>query len=264
MSKIQSFGTKGKLRDNEILAFGREIEAEVKNGSPSTLLVASSFLDFQNALQTYDDSIVGVSKSVLTSEMDVADGERDNFYAGINEQIYTGTRHFEAEKRAAAIRLSSVRDTFIGGQNRGYVDQTGFTYNFIQELTSDAHKADVETLGLTGWVTHLKSANDHCALLESRRNAERAERPAKGATVVARRTFEHAYDALVERFNALALINGDELYTQLFGWWNACIDRYRVLISNRLGAGKGGITGGGSSTPSTPSTPPSEDRPEIE
>ena len=263
MSKIQTFGTKGKLRDNECLAFGREVEAEVENGNSSTLLVASTFLEFQNALQAFDDTIVGVAKSAITTEMDRADAERDNFYSGINEQIATAMRHFDAKIKAAAVHLSPLRDAFIGGQNRGYADQTGFTYNFIQELTSDAHKADVETLGLTDWVAHLKTANDRCALLDSQRNAERAGHPTKGATVEARRIFEHAYDALVERFNALALINGDELYATLFAWWNACVDRYRVLISNRLGAGKGGTTGGGSSTPTT-SSPPSEDRPEIE
>lgn len=259
MIKIQSFGTKGKLRNNESLAFGREVEEKVKAADPSTLLVEAVFSNFQNLLQVYDDSIVGVIKSAYTVEMEEADVERDNFYIGVNEQIRTATRHFDAVKKAAALRLIPLSDTYAGGQSRAYADETGFTYNFIQELTSDAHKADVETLGLTDWVTHLKTANDRCAQLDSERTAERSGRPAKGAVVPARSAYEHAYDELVERFNALALVNGEDLYAELFAWWNACIDRYRVIISNRLGAGKGGATGGGSSTPSKPA----EERPEI-
>ena len=267
MAKIQSFGTKGKLRNNESLAFGREIETKVQEGDLAELNVVEDFAAFQAALQIFDDSIVGVTKSVLTAEIKDADATSDYLYTGINEQIRIATHHFDPLKKAAGLRLMGVVGTYTDGQNRSYADQIGFTYNFIQELTSDAHKADVQTLGLTEWVENLKKSNNHCAELLGQRTTEKAGKAPKGAVVPARSGFEHAYDALVERFNALAMVYGDARYVTLFAWWNACIDRYRVLISNRLGAGNGGATGGGSSTPSTPSspsTPPSGDRPEIE
>lgn len=265
MAKIQSFGTQGRLRNNEILAFAREVEAKVQGGDPINLNVVEDFAAFQAALQIFDDSIVGVTKSVLTNEIKDADTTSDYLYTGINEQIRIATHHFDPIKKTAAIRLMGVVDTYTGGQNRSYADQIGFTYNFIQELTSDAHKADVETLGLVEWVENLKKSNNHCAELLGQRTTEKAGKAPKGSVVPARSSYEHAYNALVDRFNALAMVYGDARYTTLFAWWNACIDRYRVLISSHLGAGKGGATGGGSgsSSTSTPDTP-SEDRPEIE
>ncbi|WP_293664288.1 DUF6261 family protein [uncultured Parabacteroides sp.] len=249
MSKIQSFGTKTRLKVNELLAFGREIEAAIVERNADTLKITDVFAEYQTKLQVLDDGIVIVAKSAYTAEMNTAGAYRNNIHIGIIEHIRTGMRHFKADIKEGATRLQPLVSTYTGAQTRGFDDQTGFEYNFIQELESDKYKADITLLGLDEWVAELKRANDQCALLTSNRSKEKSEKAVKNSTTINRPIFEKTYDALVEYLNALALINGDTLYTELFSWWNARIDHYRVVISNNLGAGKGGQTGGGNKPP---------------
>ncbi|MCD7848850.1 MAG: DUF6261 family protein [Parabacteroides sp.] len=239
MSKIQSFGTKTRLKVNELLAFGREIEAAIVEKDASTLKVTDAFTEYQTKLQALDDGIVIVAKSAAyTAEMNTAGAYRNNIHIGIIENIRTGMRHFKVDIKEAAARLQPLVSTYTGAQTRGFDDQTGFEYNFIQELESDKYKADITLLGLDEWVAELKKANEQCALLTSNRSKEKSEKAVKSSTTINRPVFEKTYDALVEYLNALALVNGDTLCTELFSWWNARIDHYRVVISNNLGPEK--------------------------
>ena len=82
MAKIQSI-PKSKLRNNEWLATGRAIEKKIIAAGTSELGVSTQFETFQKALQAYDDSLVKISKSVWTSEMETGDGERDRLESSI-------------------------------------------------------------------------------------------------------------------------------------------------------------------------------------
>ena len=72
---------------------------------------------------------------------------------------------------------------------------------------------------------------------------------------------DKAYRSLVERINALALVNGEEEYADLITRWNTRIDAYRNAISRRLGAGKGGNTGGSENQPTEPTEPTEPEEP---
>lgn len=250
MLKIQTFGTKSRLMNNQYLAFGRAFEVAVKDANPIVLDVADVFTAYCIALERYDNSIVRVASSALTHEMTAADAERDNLYVGLLEQLRIAERHFEEAHRAAGLRLKPVEQAFKGGQKRSYDDQTGFTTNLVQELKSDKYKADIETLELTAWVTRLETANKRCADLASGRLDERKNRLVTGKTADTRPLCDAAYDAVVERINALTVVKGEASYADLIHYINTLIDHYRVVLSSRLGAGKGGQTSGGGNVPS--------------
>lgn len=244
--KIQNF-PKSQLRQNEWLDTGRAIEKKITEAGAAALGVEAAFATFQEKLQAYDDSLVKLSKSAFTAEMKDEDHRRDMCETGLLDQIRVGATHFVEEKRAAGTRLMVVASRFRETTQLSFNDQTGMVDNLIQKLRSDEFAADVATLGLTEWVDQLETINNRCAELANKR---RAETGVRNATLKARDTrpaFEAAYDALVERLNALALVNGEEKYADLFRWWNAMIDEYRVAISLRSGKGKGGQTEGGAS-----------------
>lgn len=253
MSIIQVFGTKTRLRNNELLAFGREIETAILEKGADTLKITDIFAEYQTKLQILDNGIIKVTKSAYTADMVIARKLRNNLHISIMGYIRLGKYHYIQEKKEAALRLSPLLKIFTGIQNKGFDDQTGFEYNFIQKLTSETYKADVELLNLTEWVKELQKINEKCALLTSKRSEEAAQKAIKGFTEANRPVFENMYEALVDFLNSLARINGDELYADLFAWWNARIDHYRVVISNHLGAGKGGQTGAGNKPPVTTS-----------
>lgn len=264
MAKIQTFGTKTRLKNNESLTFGREVESAIEAKGAAVLVIDDLFPDYKEKLQAFDDSIVNIAKSFYTSQMNEANKKRGNLHVAIITQIKNFLRHFKPDKRSAAERLMIFTDTFVGAQRRSFDDQTSFINNFLQELSSDKYKDDVTLVELDDWMKELKKVNDLCSSLTIKRTEEYSVKSGKGSTEVTRPTYEKAYNTLVEKLNALAIVNGDEKYAELFAWWNARIDHYRVVISNNLGAGMGGKTSIGTTRPSTPGKGEEEDRPVIE
>lgn len=264
MVKIQGFGTKSRLKNNECLTFGREIETAVETKGTEALGISDIFPEYKDKLQSFDDSIVNINKSSYTNQMNDANNLRGNYFIAIIAEMKNGLRHYDKEKLAAAERLKTLTDTFIGAQKRSFDDQTSFINNFLQELASDQYKGDATLLGLDPWTAELKKANDLCAALTLKRTKERSEKTGKGSTEMTRPAFEKMYVAVVEKLNALAIVNGDEKYAELFAWWNSRIDHYRVVISNNLGAGMGGKTSTGTTRPPKPAKEEPGDRPEIE
>ncbi|WP_459187134.1 DUF6261 family protein [Parabacteroides sp. APC149_11_2_Y6] len=251
MAKIQNF-PKSRLRNNELLAAGRAIELQIQSAGASGLGVTVPFENFQKALQAYDDSLVKLTKSALTAEMETTDKKRDSLQTAILDQIRTFVNHFDADKQAAAKRLIPFADKYKNTTRLSFNDQTGMTENFIQAAESDAMKADFATLGLTTWIGELKKANAECAALSDARRSESGQRNTPQKSIDTRPAFDAAYEALVEALNALALVNGETKYLELFTWWNAMIDEFRVSVSLRLGKGKGGKTDSGSSNRPNP------------
>ena len=253
MAKIQNF-PKSRLRNNEWLAAGRAIELQIQTAGASALGVTVPFENFQNALQAYDDSLVKLTKSALTAEMGAADKKRDAMQSAILDQIRTFANHFDIDKQTAAKRLIPLADKYKGTIYLSFNDQTGMTENLIQAAESDAMKADFAILGLTAWVDELKKANAECAALSDARRIESGQRNTPQKSTETRPAFDAAYEALVEALNALALVNGDSKYLELFTWWNAMIDEFRVSVSLRFGKGKGGKIDSGSSNRPNPDT----------
>lgn len=265
MAKIQKM-PKSRLRNNELLAFGRSVENKILSIGASELSVESYFTTFQEALQAYDDSILRVIKSALTAEMETVDKTRNSMQSGLFSQIRTFTNHYDAEAKAAALRLIPLIDRFKGTTQVSYNDQTGLIYNLVQQAESDTYKDDIATLGLTDWVAELKKINQQCEDLTNARREEKGERNMTLKVSQTRPDLEAAYDKLVNVLNAYAIVDGDEKYLSLFAWWNAVIDEYRVIFSLRYGKGEGGQTDSGSSnqpeTGTEEETPSEDDKPE--
>ncbi|MCS2894607.1 DUF6261 family protein [Parabacteroides faecis] len=266
MANIQTFAPITRLRSNELLTFGRAIETKIEEAGADTLQIAPIFTIYQTTLQEVDDSIMRIRKSTYTPEMTAADNERDYTQSGLLGQIDIFQRHYDPTLKAHAVSLYPVYNAFKGKTQISYEEQTGVTDNLIQELESDKYKAAVAALGLTGWVADLKTKNQVCKTLSATRITETGTRNTSPKLEESRKLFQKAYKDIVTRLNALAEVNGDTPYLALFAWWNALIDRNRTLISNRLGAGKGGNTSKGDNDRPviTPEEGGGGDRPEIE
>lgn len=249
--KIQSFNTR-TLLNNQHLTFMREFEALILEKTATTLDVVQLFDEFQTTLQTEDDGILLITKSALTEDMQTADMDRDNLLIGAINHCRSAERHFKADYKAAAMRLKVLNDAYSDAYKAGFDDETSRLRNYIQEVRSEKYKADADLIGLTEWMDPIETANERCAQLADQRNTEKRDKALVGKVKDLRFKLDSVYRKLVERINALTLINGDEKYADLITRWNTRIDHYRVSISQRLGAKKGGSTGNGDNTPTPP------------
>lgn len=260
--KIQSFNNRNLL-NNQHLTFHREFEALITEKNATTLDVATAFAAYQAAIEAEDAAMMKVVKSAITDEKEAADMKRDELLTGSFELIRVTTKHFDATKCAAAKRLAALLSTYQGSDRAEYNDETSRIRNYIQELRSEKYTADATAIGLTEWVEALEDANEACATLADQYNTEQRDKNAAGKVRTLRLATDKAYRALVERINALTLLNGDEKYADLITRWNTRIDAYRNAISRRLGSGAGGSTGSGDNTPTEPTEPeePEDERP---
>lgn len=244
-----------KLLNNQHLTFHREFEALVEEKTAIVLGVETAHEAYQAAIGNEDAAMMKVAKSAITGEKEEADRERDRLFVGSLETIRISLYHFDPETKAAGTRLSALLTTFQGSDKAEYDDETSRIRNFIQEIRSDKYSADATTIGLTPWMAPLEVANERCAGLADKFNTEQRDKNAVGKVRAVRILTDAEYKKMVERINALTLINGDEKYADLITRWNTRIDYYRNSISRRLGAGKGGSTGGADNTPTQPDKP---------
>ena len=268
MANIQNFPQKSKLRLNELLSFGRALEEKLSASAfASDETVKEQIAGFVTVVQALDDSLMGGGKWLSTPEMVAADGRRDTAQSGLLAQIRVYSNHYDSTKQEPGERLSVLAYKFAASTRLAFEEQTSLVENLIQEAESDTYKAAIEALPeVKGWLGELREANAQCKVAAQKQVEERMRRNATEKAPFTRKAFNERYEALVKRFNSLAEVFGDAKYVDLFAWWNALIDRFRIMISARLGAGAGGKTDGGASArPTTPSvTPDPEPDPEPE
>lgn len=198
---------------NSILLYGEKLRTEL----PA----------FKTALDSEDAVLVLSRKSNKTDEIANADKARDNAYVGYKYTVkgftYLGSG---AQYEAAKVLTQHLTDYQIDTQ-MSLSRQTGLMTNFIEDLES-TYSEQVESLGLTPFVTMMKNGNEKVkAGLQSRDN-ERAGQT-KAAMLAARADTDAAYQTIVDKINALYLVdttNTDE-YATTIDEINAQIKRYR-------------------------------------
>jgi len=224
------------LRNNEELSFMNEVQTSVKAAGTDAqhLNVNDAFTAFDASLGAFKSSIVSIQKSAITTQMTEKDGNRDNLFIGICEQVRTGLRHFSDEKRKAAEALIPVIDTYQGVYARPFDEESGFINNFLQEMELEKYKVFIETLNLKEWFTQLDAANDECIALTSQRTADVQTREA-GEALKYRKALDITYNTLVMMINAQCMVNGEAKYKEVIDYINARIKHYEDVLAQRAG-----------------------------
>ena len=246
MAAIQDFSQIRRLRMNELLSFSRVLEEKLRQ-SPFTTheQIGRQIALFTRMVQDYDDSLMGGGRWHTSGELKAADQQRDNAQSCFLKQIRIYANHYDAERRAQGQLLAILAQKYADKTRISHSEQTSLVENLIQEAESERYWAAVAALPeLPGWLNALKAANVRFKAAMQKQVEERMRRSSKKKAKVTRASLQ----AMVTLFNAWAMVLGDADYVDLFAWWNALIDRYRVLISARLGAGVGGKTDSGAST----------------
>ena len=250
MAAIQDFSQIRRLRMNEFLSFSRVLEEKLRQ-SPFTTheQTGRQIALFAQMVQDYDDSLMGGGRWHTSGELKAADQQRDNAQSCFLKQIRIYANHYDAERQAQGQLLAILAQKYADKTRISHSEQTSLVENLIQEAESERYWAAVAALPeLPGWLNALKAANVRFKAAMQKQGEERMRRSSKKKAKVTRASLQKSYEALVTLFNAWAMVLGDADYVDLFAWWNALIDRYRVLISARLGAGVGGKTDSGAST----------------
>lgn len=202
--------------------------------------------NFKAAVTAEDEALKISQKSLLTDDIAKADSDRDTLYAGYKKAVEGFLAMPVADMAQAAKVLSQhIKDYKIN--TAGQLDkETGLLVNFITDLEGK-FSAQVNTLGLTAFVTNLKEANERVRTLTLQRTNEKMGITV-GALKTARTASDDAYRSLVKMVNALALVFGEKDYTSFIDYVNTEITHYKREVLNQKSTSpstSGGSTDGG-------------------
>ena len=238
--KISSI-TLSRLRNDAYFQYHTEFKELAEKLGTEALKIKPQFEAYLPLYEKVDLAFKKIVKSSITEQIQEADKARDNIWKGLVETNTTALRHFSNEVREAAKRLKIVFDTYGNIARKSLNEQTSATYNILQELEGK-YASDVAKAGLGEWVAELKSLNIAFAGLVR----ERVDEGSVKVDIVlkkARTQLDEAYYSIVERVNALVVVEGVADYEPFIRKLNISIAKYNLLAtqaSRRPGKRGGG------------------------
>ena len=176
-----------------------------------------------------------MQKNSLTQKANAADAVCDKALRGLFGHVKNQLNHFDPLVAEAAYGVNVICESFKDLPSRGRNSQTQGEEQLLNEL--EKVKADVETIGLTGWVNHLKDAHKAFLAVNTDRNAEDDAKPETNMRD-ARLSSDAAYKALVDRINAYITIDGGAIFDSFVTRLNGRIADYNTTIAQRKGRKK--------------------------
>ena len=231
-----------KLRNDAYFQFHTEFKELAEKLNPEALKIKPQFEAYLPRYEKVDLAFKKIVKSSITEQIQEADKARDNIWKGLVETNTTALRHFSNEVREAAKRLKIVFDTYGNIAIKSLNEQTSATYNILQDLESGKYAPDVAKAGLGEWVAELKRLNTAFAELMR----ERVDEGSVKVDIVlkkARTHLDEAYYSIVERVNALVVVEGVADYEAFIRKLNISIAKYNLLATQA--SKKPGKRGGG-------------------
>lgn len=242
MARIQS-APKTKMRISEFYYFSLFILNYLSASDFSVLKFKTAFNYFKEKFEGYDNSINKISKmdykkrsADMKKKLNKSRTGIFNIISGLSESAIADIQE------AADVVLDLIDKKYRNMSKLKYKDLQLTTANLLNDFESDEYKSYIEKMKLTDFVTALRALYNECIQLESKLISANGINKRLRKTANTRRELHIAYDRLVDQLNALAQVDGDAEYLELFTWWNALIDDYRTKISLRSGAGAGGKT----------------------
>lgn len=223
------------LQNMEFFQLIVDVLAYLTKKDLSTLLIDQAVADLSEKQDTYDEALVAENKLKNPEGMNEVDKMRDNYIS----KLYIGVKYFAdkypvAERAAAATRLLEII-TRHGGVDIAYLPQareSGVLTNLEQELSAEAAAADLKTVALDDLAALLFTANNKFVNYKQVKD-QAAALLTMGKTKEARSEVQAAFSALAERINALALINGEEPYTEVIDTINHTVKSHLDTAKQR-------------------------------
>ena len=187
---------------------------------------------YRTYLPHYEDegvAMVAITKSATTEEIRDADHDRDVTFRGFVDEVRSKLNHFRLEVCDVAKRTLVILDTYGNLAPKPDDEESGLISKLIVDLKTKIG-SELGLLGLEDWITELQTRNDIFITLESTRNSEEAKRTSLRMKQV-RLEVDAAYRAVIERINALIIVNGEAPYAEFVNEMNARIGRAQDALA---------------------------------
>jgi hypothetical protein len=225
-----------RFRNDEHFLFFYGVLDLINRIGAAALKIQNEFEVFRVCFDNEDEALKKISKSAVTAKINDADTARDITFRGLVDTNNIALNHYDPEVAEAAQILKIPFDAYGNLAILPLKEETSGIINLMQELKGK-YAAAVQKAGLTGWVTKLETDNNTFFTLFTERNDENAARTQLKMKECRLET-ERAYEAVVERINALIVIEGEADYAEFVSKLNSLIDKFNNDVAVRIGRAK--------------------------
>ena len=201
--------------------------------------VTAELTALQTALKAEDDALALSKANLLSGEIKTLDTERDKHYKALRKAITFFLNHPDAQLVKAAARLEQLLKDYNINPAMQLDRETGLLLNLIGDLETKS-AADVTALALTPVVQAMKQANDKLREVTRARANDRAVQIV-GQLKQAQHASDEAYRTLVQKVNALAVVEGEADYADFISKMNEQVKHYKQEVlpkAKKKGDGK--------------------------
>ena len=224
------------MRNDEHYQFVTEFKDLVTLRGSDNLKIVNEFEVFLVCYENEDMSLKLITKSSVTDDIANLDHLRDITFRGMVDTNTAALNHYDPTVAAAARRLKVVTDTYGNLAAKPLNEETSGIHNILQDFMGK-YSADVQKVGLGGWINSLMNYNNSMEGLVKQRNDENAAKTHLRMKECRVET-DKAYAAIIERIGAFIVIEGETAYSEFVNKLNSFIDKYNNIIAQRAGRAK--------------------------
>src|SRR5665647_253784 len=222
-----------RLQNEEHFKYQTGFKELIIKLTPAALGIEPQFSAYLPLYDNECDAINFIRKSDITDALTDNDAVRDYTYRGFADFIKSACNHYIPEMKQAALRVQIVIDEHGNIAAKTYDKETAAIISLISKLNQH-YADDVTTLGIAGWLNELQANNESFdQLMNSRYTQETIKTQLRMKTV--RHDVDDAYRTIINRVNALIIVNGEADYKEFVGEMNKRIDWNNNHLSARLG-----------------------------
>jgi hypothetical protein len=228
-----------QLHNGEHVAFHEESLEQLSRANPARLGVIEQIEPYNNAIIDQQRSIDVFMASEKSAESAKLDKQRDREYSALKAYLKVYANDEDSALSEAAERiLFVIRKSAIENGDPTYLGLTKETtaINSLLRNLESLH-SEIELTGATNRLNKLATTNRLFEELQIERNVEKAGKHS-GNVKAARVTTDAAYNTVVERINAQALLYGGDVFDSYIKEQNTLIDKYANLVAHRKGITK--------------------------
>lgn len=228
MKKINGFRI-GDLRVEECFGFLKKIETET---SLLTLETDKEMVaTFTAAVEAFDEALKASQKNSKTATVEAADARVDKAWRTLTQLTKVLTQHPTASVQETATEAYNIVQKYGDITGMAYNEEYGNLHNAMQELNAIS-ATEQKAILIDALVSELTLGYGAYMMASSQRDAEQAQKQV-GIVKETRTAAMDAYRSLIDRVNALVVVNGETAYSEFIDNVNVIIGSAKTTLSSR-------------------------------
>lgn len=229
-TKIKSIGLT-KLNSAEHVNFHNLVSGYLKTCTPEKISATAESAAYTPLIAAEQDLVKRQQGSVLSPQMEAADGKRDDLLVYFTNAVINAERSPLEAQTAAYAHIWPTVKPYVGIAKHAVGQESAEIKGLVSDLSGADFAAYVTALNLTEALAALDAANNAYIALDLQRTSEI---PSKAETVALRDETDKAYTSIADKATATVLLSPCPEALQFVSDINNLIDRTNASYNQRM------------------------------